>query len=204
MSRFMLLLLALLAVAFAGLTGLAIHKGVLNAPSEQSSPIGGPFQLVDQKGRSVDERGLEDKWSAVFFGFTQCPDACPTTLFALAQAEKLLGNRARDFQTVFITVDPERDTPPVVATYLSNDAFPKQVVGLTGTPAQVARVTQAYHVFAQKEGTADAYTVNHTTITYLMGPTGKFVCVIPFGATPEVMAQKITAAMKAGPKAQSC
>ena len=201
MSRTTLVVLAVLALAFAALTGLAVRKGILGA-QDQSAAIGGPFQLIDQTGRLVDEKVLKDKWSAVFFGFSYCPEACPTTLFALGQTEKLLN--AKDFQTVFISVDPARDTSAKLATYLSNSAFPRAVLGLTGTSDQVAAVAKAYHVFYQKAGEGPDYTINHSTITYLMSPRGKFVCVIPYGAPPEVMAKMIKSAMAQGPRAQSC
>ena len=147
---------------------------------------------------------LKHKWNAVFFGYTYCPEACPTTLLALGQAEKLLGPRADDFQAVFISVDPERDTPKVMANYLSNTSFPHRTLGLTGTPQHVAGVTHAYHVFYQKAGEGPDYQVNHSTITYLMSPNGDFVCVIPYGETPEKMVGQIRAAMKQGLRAQSC
>jgi protein SCO1/2 len=138
----------------------------------------------------------------VFFGFTYCPEACPTTLFALGQAEKLLN--AKDFQTVFVSVDPARDTPKQMAAYLSNTAFPRATVGLTGTEDQVAQAARAYHVYYQKAGEGAGYTINHSTITYLMSPRGRFVCVIPYGASPEQMTGMIKAAMKRGPRADSC
>jgi protein SCO1/2 len=201
MSRTMLVILAVLALAFAAITGLAVRKGILGS-QEQSAAIGGPFHLVDQRGKAVDEKLLKGKWSAVFFGFTYCPEACPTTLFALGQTEKLLN--AKDFQTVFVSVDPARDTPQQMATYLSNSAFPRAAVGLTGTAEQVADVAKVYHVFYQKAGEGPGYTINHSTITYLMSPRGQFVCVIPYGAPPETMAKMIKSAMARGPRAQSC
>ena len=201
MSRTTLVVLAVLALAFAAMTGLAVRKGILG-PQAQAADIGGPFHLVDQTGKAVDEKLLKGKWSAVFFGFTFCPEACPTTLFALGEAEKLLN--AKDFQTVFVSVDPARDTPAKLASYLSNSAFPRAVVGLTGAPDQVAGAARAYHVFYQKAGEGPDYTINHSTITYLMSPRGRFVCVIPYGAPPEVMAKMVKAAMARGPRAQSC
>jgi protein SCO1/2 len=201
MSRTMLVILAVLALAFAAITGLAVRKGILGS-QQQSAAIGGPFHLVDQNGKAVDEKLLKGKWSAVFFGFTYCPEACPTTLFALGQTEKLLN--AKDFQTVFVSVDPARDTPQQMATYLSNTAFPRAAVGLTGTAEQVAAAAKAYHVFYQKAGEGPGYTINHSTITYLMSPRGQFVCVIPYGAPPEQMAKMFKAAMARGPRAQSC
>lgn len=203
MPRRMLAIIALLALALAILTGLAVKKGVLG-PKEQTAAVGGPFQLVDQSGATVDQQVLKGKWSAVFFGFTYCPEACPTTLFALGQAEKLLGPKARDFQTVFISVDPGRDTPRQMKTYLANPAFPRAVIGLTGSQAQTDAAASAYHVFHQKAGDGPDYVINHSTITYLMTPKGRFACFIPYGATPEQMAAKITTAMQAGPNAQAC
>ncbi len=207
MSRRLLLILALLAVAFAVLTGIAVRQGVLSgapAAEQQTAAVGGPFQLVDQSGRRVDQSVLKGKWSAVFFGYTFCPDACPTTLFALGQAQKLLGPDARAFQTVFISVDPARDTPRRLAEYLSTDAFPKGALGLTGTPDQVGEAAKAYHVYYQKAGDGASYAVNHSTITYLMNPKGGFACVIPYNAAPQQIAAQVKAAMTKGPGADSC
>jgi protein SCO1/2 len=203
MSRRLLVILALLAVAFAVLTGIAVRRGVL-APKPQTAAVGGPFQLVDQSGRRVDQSVLEGKWSAVFFGYTFCPDACPTTLFALGQAQKLLGPKAKDFQTVFISVDPTRDTPQKLKDYLATDAFPKGSIGLTGTPDEVARAAGAYHVYYQKAGEGEGYAVNHSTITYLMNPKGQFACVIPYNETPQQIAARVEAAMTKGAGADSC
>lgn len=204
MSRTVWVVLAVLAVAFAAMTGLAVNRGLLRSQTQAAAQIGGPFELTDQAGKPVDQGVLKHKWSAVFFGFTYCPEACPTTLLALGQAEKLLGPKAKDFQTVFISVDPQRDTPKVLANYLSNSSFPQHTLGLTGTPQQVADVAGRYHVFYQKAGDGPDYQINHSTITYLMGPAGRFVCVIPYGDTPQAMAGKIEAAMKQGTGAQSC
>lgn len=203
MSRTIWAVLAILALAFAALTGLAVKRGLLG-PKEQTVAIGGPFHLTDQQGRPETEGALKGKWSAVFFGYTYCPEACPTTLLALGQTEKQLGAKATDFQTVFISVDPERDTPKVMANYLSNTSFPRRTLGLTGTADQVAQAARAYHVFYEKAGSGQAYEVNHSTITYLMSPKGRFVCALPYGATPDVLTGKIQAAMKQGSGAESC
>lgn len=203
MSRTVWAILAILALAFATITGLAVQRGILGGQT-QTAAIGGPFHLVDQTGKATDASVLKHKWSAVFFGFTYCPEACPTTLLALGQTEKLLGKKAEDFQTVFISVDPARDTPKVLSNYLSNTAFPRRTLGLTGTDAQVKDAAHAYRVFYQKAGEGPDYQVNHSTITYLMGPTGAFVCVIPYGESPQMMAAQIEAAMKQGAHAQSC
>jgi Uncharacterized protein SCO1/SenC/PrrC, involved in biogenesis of respiratory and photosynthetic systems len=203
MSRRVLALVAVLAVALAILTGLAVRRGVVGS-GEQGAAVGGPFQLVDQSGAKVDQDVLKGKWSAVFFGFTHCPDVCPTTLFEMAEVERLLGGRADQLQTVFITVDPERDDVAQMAAYLKNDAFPKRLIGLTGTPAEVDAAAKAYHVYYQKAGEGPDYLVNHASYTYLMSPKGRFVCVLPYELTPEQTAEKIAVAMKAGPNAERC
>ncbi|PZQ62291.1 MAG: SCO family protein [Phenylobacterium zucineum] len=203
MSRRILVLIAILALALAILTGLAVRKGVLG-PQGQTAAIGGPFQLVDTQGRTVDQDVLKGKWSVVFFGFTHCPDICPTTLFELGQVEPLLAGDVDKVQSVLISVDPERDTPQQMAAYIANPAFPKRLVGLTGTPAQVAVAAKAYRVFYQKQVQGDDYTVNHAAYSYLMNPKGKFACVLPYELTPEQTAEKIKAAIRQGSGATSC
>jgi protein SCO1 len=204
MSRGFLVVLAALALAFAVITGLAVRKGVLGPPQEQSAAIGGPFHLVAQTGRPADANLLKGKWSAVFFGYTNCPDACPTTLFALGEVEKQLGPKAADFQTVFVSVDPTRDTPQKLASYMSNTAFPRHAVALTGSDADVAQAAKAYKVFYQRAGEGADYTVNHSTFTYLMNPNGRFTCVIPYNASPQEIVGHVEKAMAQGDKAQSC
>jgi protein SCO1/2 len=202
MSRRILAVIAVLALALAILTGLAVRKGVLG--SQSTVAVGGPFQLVDTSGRTVDQDVLKGKWSVVFFGYTHCPDICPTTLFALRQVEPLLGARASDFQTVFISVDPARDTVAQMRAYVANDAFPRRLIGLTGSPAQVGAAAKAYHVYYQKQGTGEDYQVGHAAYSYLMTPKGSFACVLPPNATPEQTAAKIRTAMQQGPNATSC
>lgn len=138
---------------------------------------------------------LNGKWSVVFFGYTFCPDFCPTTLTTLGKAMDALGPKAKDTQVVFITVDPARDTPAELKTYLSSRVFPKNIIGLTGTPAQIAQVAKGYMVFYQKEGTGPNYTMDHSTALYLMDPQGKFHGVIADGLTPQQDAQQISQAM---------
>src|SRR6201996_8584732 len=113
--------------------------------------VGGPFQLVDQNGKPADQNLLKGKWSAVYFGYTYCPDVCPTTLQMLGSASRSLGDRAKDFQVVFATVDPARDTPAQLKAYLSNAVFPPGAIGLTGTDQQVAAMAGAYRVYYQRQ-----------------------------------------------------
>ncbi len=160
------------------------------------SAVGGPFTLVDQSGAPTTERVLRGKWSAVFFGYTYCPDVCPTTLAALGQATASLGADSRRFQVVFITVDPERDTPATLSSYLASPSFPRPIVGLTGTPVQIAAVAKAYHVFYQKAVQGTSYTVDHSAVIYLMDPNGRFVRPLDVGARPADIAGQIRAAMR--------
>ena len=160
--------------------------------------IGGPFQLVDQEGRAVDQTLLNGKWTLVFFGFTYCPDFCPTTLASIEATERLLGDRAADLQTVFITVDPERDTPEALETYLSSEGFPEGVIGLTGTPEQVDVAAKAYRAIYQKVGEGDAYTMNHSLTVYLMGPDGQFRSAIAHDLGPQRSAELIERVMARG------
>ena len=193
MSRRIPILIAACVVGLLVLAGLAWRAGVFHeAPS--AGP-GGPFQLVDQDGKATTEKVLKGKWTVVFFGFTYCPDVCPTTMAALGQAQDRLGPKAKDVQVIFVSVDPERDTPAQLKTYLSNDSFPKGTIGLTGTPDQVAVAAKAYRVFYQKSGTGSDYLVNHSTAAYLMDPKGRFARVIPFGIGPDEIARQISGAM---------
>lgn len=203
MSRRILALIAVLALALAILTGLAVRKGVLGS-QPQAAAVGGPFQLVDTNGTTVDQSVLKGKWSVVFFGFTHCPDICPTTMFELGQVEPLLGARADDFQAVLISVDPARDTVAQMKAYIANPAFPKRVIGLTGSAAQVDAAAKAYRVYYKKSGDGPDYNVDHAAYSYLMNPKGRFACVLPYELTPEQTAAKIQAAMKQGDNAENC
>jgi protein SCO1/2 len=172
---------------------------LLVACADRGQPvIGGPFRLIDQDGRPRDEGMLKGKWSAVFFGYTFCPDVCPTTLQTLAEAQDRLGPKARRLQVVFISVDPRRDTPRQIKAYLSSSAFPKGAVGLTGSSSEIARVAKAYHVFFQTQGSGPDYVVEHSSAVYLMDPKGRFSRVLAFGLKPEETARQIADAMSEG------
>ena len=177
------------------LAAIAFRSGT-NGATGSGGAVGGPFQLVDTSGKPVDQSVLKGKWSAVYFGYTYCPDVCPTTLTTLGGAIDRMGARAKDFQVVFITVDPHRDTPVQLKNYLSSAEFPRGVIGLTGSDAQVAKVAQAYKVYFQKAGTGAAYTVDHSSAIYLMDPKGQFDTVIPYGLTPDQAKDSIVKAMQ--------
>ena len=164
-------------------------------PDGDRVTLGGPFHMVDQDARPRDESMMQGKWSAVFFGYTFCPDVCPTTLQALGDAQDKLGPKAARFQVVFVSVDPARDTPGQLKTYLSSPAFPKGTIGLTGTPAQVAAMAKAYKVFYQPEGAGPGYSVQHTSVVYLMDSQGRFDRPIAYGVAPEEIARQVSDAM---------
>ena len=160
--------------------------------------VGGPFNLVNQDGAAVDQTLLDGKWTLVFFGFTYCPDYCPTTLSALAATQARMGDKAKDLQIVFVSVDPDRDTPAALKTYLASDGFPEGVIGLTGSPEQVAAATKAYRAFYERVGEGEGYTMNHGLTIYLMGPDGRFRSALAHDLGPERSAQLIERVMARG------
>ena len=207
MPRRSILLFAGACIAIAA--ALAIVTVVVVSGRERAGPgqeiastgqplIGGDFQLVDQDGRTVDQTMLNGKWSLVFFGFTYCPEYCPTTLGELAAVQQQLGDKARDLQIVFISVDPQRDTPQTLKDYLSSEGFPKGAIGLTGTPDQIARAAKAYRAFYEKVGEGETYTMNHSLTVYLMGPDGKFRTAVAYGLGPDKSTRIIADAMARG------
>ena len=157
-----LVILGLLVVQHAGMPGPAAATG-----------IGGPFALVDGDGKPVTQASFAGEPTLVFFGYTHCPDVCPTTLDAISQTLKAMGPD-KPVRALFITLDPERDTPAVMKDYLSS--FDPRIVGLTGTQAAVDRVAHEYRVYAKKVPTGNGdYSVDHTGVVYLMDGRGAFV-----------------------------
>jgi len=196
MPRHRLVLILACLVGLAVTAGLAWKAGVFK--SQPTAAVGGPFQLVDQNGAPATEKALKGKWSAVFFGFTYCPDVCPGTLQGLAAATDQLGPKAKDFQIVFISIDPGRDTAAQMKTYLSADYVPKSTIGLTGTQEQVATAAKAYKVYYAKVGDGPGYTMDHSTAIYLMDPKGRFKTVIPYNLPPDEIARRVKDAMREG------
>ena len=193
---------AVIALAL-GLITMVVVKGreqsAQVAESGTGQPmVGGPFTLTNQDGQVVDQSILKDKWTLVFFGFTYCPDYCPTTLGVLNAVQERMGDKAKDLQIVFISIDPERDTPQLLKDYLSSDGFPKGVIGLTGTPEQTAQVAKEYRAFYQKVGQGEGYTMNHSLTVYLMGPDGKFRSAVAHDLGPDRTAKLIENAMARG------
>ncbi|MFQ5466740.1 MAG: SCO family protein, partial [Kiloniellaceae bacterium] len=154
--------------------------------------IGGPFTLADQTGRTVHDTDYRGRMMLISFGYTTCPDVCPTTLASISQALDDLGADAERVQPLFITIDPARDTPEALAAYMPN--FHPSLIGLTGTQAQIAAVAKAYKVYYAKAGGAaegEDYLMDHSTMVYLMGPDGRLLTYLPNAMDPDALAARI-------------
>ena len=188
-SRQLLYIVLSIAIGLAGLSGVAYvvmpGRGDLG-----SSAIGGPFAMIGQDGRMVTNADLAGRPYLVFFGYTHCPDFCPTALFDISAVFKELGPN-RKVAALFVTVDPERDTPEVLKTYLEN--FDSRIIGLTGDTAKTEAIAKAFRVFAKKvpgEKPGD-YTVDHTGIVYLMDKRGRFVSAFNLSRPPQQAAREL-------------
>lgn len=154
--------------------------------------VGGPFSLVDHNGKRVTDQDFRGRFMLVFFGFTFCPDICPTALQVASEALEKLGPKAARVTPVFITVDPERDTPEQMKSYVSS--FHPSLVGLTGTEAETAAAAKAYRAYWRKvkdDKSTAGYSIDHTSIIYLMGPDGKFITHFTHVTSPDAMAAGI-------------
>lgn len=177
-----------IATAFAAslVVGLLIMFWAMGGASKLAQPaaIGGPFQLTDQNGKAVTDKSLKGKPSLIFFGYTHCPDVCPTSLFEMSEVLRAMGKDADKVNAIFISVDPERDTPAIMKEYLSS--FDPHLEGLSGDPAETAKVITSYRVYAKKVPTKDGdYTMDHTALIYLMDRDGRFVSPFNLKRTPE-------------------
>ncbi|MGY8706975.1 SCO family protein [Bradyrhizobium sp. 18BD] len=177
-----------IATAFAAslAVGLLILFWAMGGVSKVAQPaaIGGPFQLTDQNGKAVTDKNLKGKPTLIFFGYTHCPDVCPTSLFEISEVLRAMGRDADKVNAVFISVDPERDTPATMKDYLSS--FDPHLEGLSGDPAETTKVITSYRVYAKKVPAKDGdYTMDHTALIYLMDRDGRFVSPFNLKRTPE-------------------
>jgi len=183
----------MLLVAAAFLTGLGVFLGVLwyvtgnfgATTVSTASAVGGPFKLVDQNNKPITDQDFKGKPWLVFFGYTHCPDVCPTTLFEVSEMFRAMGKDADRTAALFITVDPERDTPAVMKDYLSS--FDPRMMAATGDRASIEAAEKAYRVYAKKvpTGKGDDYSMDHTAMVYLMDKQGRFVAPFNLKRTPE-------------------
>lgn len=159
--------------------------------------VGGDFSLVDSTGRTVTQKDLEGSYTLVYFGFTHCPDICPTSLLVIQNAVKNLHDKGNNVKRVFITLDPERDTPEVVGKYVSH--FGDGMVGLSGTPAQIKQAADAFKVYYRKvedKDSAMGYVIDHSGFIYLMGPDGAYVTHFPHTISEQTLTDGLAAAIK--------
>ncbi len=192
MQRAPIILLAFALVLALVAGGLLWRMG--DGPNEAPAAVGGPFALIDQDGRPRTDKDFHGRWVMLYFGYTNCPDVCPTTLAHIANVLDRLGAKATRVTPLFITVDPEHDTPAVLKTYLA--AFGPRFVGLTGTPAAIAQVAHAYRVYyARHKLEGGLYSVDHSSLIYLLDADGKFVKVYSDAATPAEIADDLKTQM---------
>jgi protein SCO1/2 len=180
-----------LAAGAVVLVGLGM-AAVLPRLNERAPPtIGGPFSLTDGAGHTVTDRDFHGRWLLIYFGYTHCPDACPTTLSAVGGAlDKLPPGTRKDFTVLFITVDPARDTPGVVGQYAK--AFGPEFSGLTGSQEALSKVEAEYRVYAQRHDLKGGdYAMDHSSIIYLVGPDGHFAGLLDDTLSPTEMAQRL-------------
>lgn len=179
-----------IGIATATLAALALSGKLLPPISfPLAASIGGPFELTSHTGRRVSDRDLRGKPFAIFFGFTQCPDVCPTTLLDISNHLAALGPSADRINVVFVTVDPERDTAEHLAAYLKS--FDSRIIGLAGTATETAGIVRTYRVLVQKVPTSSGYTINHTATVFLMNGEGRFVGSLSFQEPPETQIAKL-------------
>ena len=171
------------ASLLAGLLVVFLAMGGVRSVT-QPAAIGGPFQLTDQNGKTVTEKDLKGKPTLIFFGYTHCPDVCPTSLFEISEVLRAMGKDSGRVNAYFISVDPERDTPTAMKDYLSS--FDPHLEGLSGDPAEIAKVLTEYRVYAKKVPLKDGdYTMDHTALIYLMDRNGQFVSPFNIKRSPE-------------------
>lgn len=181
-NRRLPLLLLLIALAIAGAIALSVYVSNFflgREPSVRTS-VGGPFRLPSSKGGLLSSADLKGKPFAIFFGFTHCPDVCPTTLWDMSQSLERLRAGGLGLPVLFVSLDPARDTPQVLASYI--DAFDTQIVGLSGTSDEIAKLARAYRVYWKRVPGKDGdYTLDHTATVYLMDARGQFAGTIGYG-----------------------
>ncbi len=189
-------------IAILAVTGIVLWRIADSGPAGSAGSgvmIGGPFTLTDQTGAAVTDKTYDGSWRLIYFGYTFCPDACPTELGVMAQAIDEMGPAGQKVQPIFITIDPDRDTVQQLKGYVP--LFDKRLVGLTGTPQQIAAVAKAYKVYYAKDDRpgvdAKSYGMNHSSFVYLMDPKGKFLTVFSSDTDSDKMAAEIKRYMDA-------
>lgn len=192
MMRFILVGILVVMAAVVGLMTFQWYR-----VQHSGEAFGAPFTLVDQSGQPITEAAFRGQPSAVFFGFTHCPEVCPTTLFELDGWLKKLGDDGKDIRAYFVSVDPERDTPEIMKAYVSNVS--DRIVGITGSPDKIAAMTKSFGIYSRKVETEGGdYTMDHTASVLLLGRTGDFFGTIAYGENPDAAIAKLKRLAKEG------
>lgn len=181
------ILFGILVLMAAGIGWLTFDWYRANNSGE---PYGGAFTLVDYDNKPITEAAFRGHPSAVFFGFTHCPEVCPTTLYEMNGWLAKLGDEGKDIHAYFVSIDPERDTPELLKAYVSNVS--DRIVGITGEPAKIAAVAKAFGIFVRKVDTGDGdYTMDHTASVLLLDRAGAFAGTIAYGENPDTALEKL-------------
>jgi protein SCO1/2 len=194
-TQLVLVFAAALALTLAGVAATLLLQETASVTTSGKALVGGPFTLTSQDGKKVSDSQFRGRYMLIAFGYTYCPDVCPAELQIMSAALDELGADAAEVQPIFITIDPERDTPQALKDYMSN--FHPRFIGLTGTPEEIAEAARAYRVYyarAKDSGTTD-YLMDHSSIIYLMGKDGEFLKHFPYGTDAKAMAEGIRAAI---------
>ncbi|MGE0698665.1 MAG: SCO family protein [Hyphomicrobiaceae bacterium] len=186
------------ALAIAAMIGLTLAlTGAFTPGTGYRALVGGPFAMSTATGGRLTDRDLRGKPFAIFFGFTQCPDVCPTTMLEVANMMEKLGPDAERMRYLFVTVDPERDTAELLRDYLAS--FDRRIVGLLGTPDETAAIAKAYRIYYAKVPTKESYTLNHTATMYLMDAEGRLAKTVSFGEDEGSRLKKVRDLIAASP-----
>lgn len=186
-SRTFVILVSFLSLLLVGSVGAGIYVWMDRTGANSESLIGGPYELVDQDGKTVTQDSYPGQWKLVYFGYTFCPDVCPTSLSVMTEALDGMGADADKIKPIFVSVDPERDTVEQLKAY--SEHFHSSFAMLTGTKEQVRKAANGYRIYYAKaeDDSSSEYLVDHSSITYLMRPTGEFAVHFSHGVSAEVM-----------------
>ena len=185
------------AVAVAAAAGISASYVLNNKQVTETLSVGGPFKLIGTDGQEVTEAAMKGKYSLFFFGFTFCPDACPTALNTFSLVLTKLGADADKIQPVFVSIDPARDTPKVLKDYLAS--FDPRIMGLTGTPEEVAETAKAFRVYYAKQGDGEFYLMDHSTAIIVMNPDYEYAGVLAGNMQPDEMVTRLKEIIAEGP-----
>lgn len=182
------ILALVLVLAIAAVAGWVAYSWYRTTQGEEA--YGGAFSLVDQRGEPITEQAFRGQPSAVFFGFTHCPEICPTTLYELSSWLDELGSEAEDIRAYFVTVDPERDTPEIMESYISS--FSERITGITGEPDKIGAMLRDFGIYSRRVETSDGgYTMDHTASVILLDSQGGFFGTIAYGESPDTALMKL-------------